>query len=160
MLTSLNRDESWNFLSHSKIKFLEVKYWEVRPIVRFMLRTTQSVWLPDPGWPAGHSWKRPLQLPLKSRVICGLLPAPSFMMSQLAASVCIVGVIKHCWVVHMSTATPLTHFHCTAIAVYFSDTDWSEHGRWWHWLSHINRPSAAADPSYLLSAISLSRKQP
>jgi len=65
--------------------------------------------------------------------------------------------------------TPLTQFHCTAttayttsdcnwrwhaVSVHFSGDAWSEHSAWRYGLSHARRPSAAAGPSYLLSASS------
>jgi len=71
--------------------------------------------------------------------------------------------------------TAVTQFHCTATmayiisdcnwrwqaaSVHFSDAAWSKYGTWLYWLSHTRRQSAAAGPSNLLSAISLSRKQP
>jgi len=51
MLTSLDRDKSQNFLSGSRIKFLEVKYREMTlgyRTLHYTLWTTQSMWLPDP----------------------------------------------------------------------------------------------------------------
>jgi len=98
---------------------------------------------------------------------------PSFMTSQLPASVCTVSHLNFSSTVELFTC-PLsravtllrrwpsfTALHLAVdTSVYRSDTDWSEHGGWQHWLSHTRRPTIATGPSYLLSAISLSCKQP
>jgi len=57
MLTSLNRDKSQIFFLHSRIKFVEVEYREMTLGHTQCTWMTQSVWLPDRGWPAGHPGK-------------------------------------------------------------------------------------------------------
>ena len=77
--------------------------------LHYMLWTTWSVWLPDPG----HPQERRRQLSFKSRVMGGLSPAPPFMTSL------------HCvfsWHLFMCTLscalTPVTQFHYTATTAY------------------------------------------
>ena len=56
--TSLDReDESRNFFSRSRIKFLKVRYREMTLGHTQCAWTTQSIWLPDRGWLAGHPGK-------------------------------------------------------------------------------------------------------
>ena len=57
MLTSLDEAESQTFFSRLRIKFLEVECWEITLGHTQCAWTTQSVWLSDSGWPAGHPGK-------------------------------------------------------------------------------------------------------
>jgi len=72
-------------------------------------------------------------------------------------------LLRHCWVVHMSTVScSHTVLHlAVATSVYFSDIDWSQQSVGDGTDLHTQAlPSAAAGPSYLLLAISFSHKQP
>ena len=83
--TSLDReDESRNFFSRSRIKFLKVRYREMTLGHTQCAWTTQSIWLPHCGWPAGIPGKTAATA---FEVWCRGWPAPalSFMMRCLSS---------------------------------------------------------------------------
>jgi len=126
------------------------------------------------AWPWVTGWaprERQWQLPLKFHVVGGLLLAPSSVTHCSSSQ----GTVELFTCPLSRALTSVTQFHCTtttayiitdrnwwwqAASVHFSDADWSEYGAWWYWLSHTRRPSAAASPLYLLSVLSLFRRQP
>jgi len=134
--------------------------------LHYILWTMHSVWLPD----RGHPRKDGRYVIVVS---CRGWPVAGTAFYDVTACVCIDQVFsRHLFTCTLSRAfTPVTQFNCAATkaytiwrwqttSVHFSDAAWSEYGAWLHGLSHARRPCAAAGPSYLLSAICLSRRQP
>jgi len=167
MLTSLDWHESENFFSRLRIKFLEVEYREMTLGHTHCTWTTQSIWLPDRGWLAGH--------PGKDGSNC---------LWSLVSWVACTGTVfynalsvfsRHLFTCTLSPAlTPVTQFHCTATMAYII----SDCNLWCSLVmlpeastahdctdcllmceSQYSHASAAVGPPYS-SVISLSRKQP
>jgi len=130
----------------------------------YILWTTQSMRLPD----AGHPRRDGGNCLLKSRVVGGLSPAAPFMTSQ---RVSVLSQSSHVYTVSCAHTSDPVSLHCNhslynlavgkqTASVHISNAAWSKYGAWQYGLSHARRPTAAAGPSYLLSAICLSRRKP
>jgi len=139
MSTSLDRDESRNFFSRLRIKFLKVEYgemtldhtqWASLHAVNDVKRLI--VWLPNSGHPGKDGgnclWSLVSWVACTSTVFYVALPVFSKHCWSLVSWVACTSTVfyvtlpvfsKHCWVVHVSTVsscalTSVTHFHCTA----------------------------------------------
>jgi len=134
----------WNFLKSSTEKW----HWAaVCFITCYEWRNTKRViarlWTADRS--PQERWR---QLPLKSRVVDGLLPSLCFMTSQLPACLhCLYSqdTLELFTCTLSRVLTPVTQFHCTATtaciisdrnwwwqatSVHFSDAAWSEYSTW------------------------------
>jgi len=120
MLTSLDQDESQNFFSCSRIKFLEVEYREMTLGHTQCTWRTRSVWLPDRGWPDGHPGKEGkdggncLWSPMLWVACTGTVFYDTSVFSRHLFTCTLCPVL-----------TRVTQFHCTATTAYIiSDCNW------------------------------------